>query len=97
MRFELALVVELAILNQEMDDARAAALARVFMASYFGGDSGKTRELNPHLAQTLRALSLRSLCVIVDSEENGITVEPAEWDKFIGLFAQADRRARVFS
>jgi Ser/Thr protein kinase RdoA (MazF antagonist) len=97
MRFELALVIERAILNQEPDDARAAALAGVFLGSYFDEDSARIGEIKPQMPETLRALSLRSLCVIVDSEQNGIAVEPVEWDKFIGLFAQADRRVPVFA
>jgi Ser/Thr protein kinase RdoA (MazF antagonist) len=96
-RFELGLVVERAILNQEADDTRAAALAGVFVDRYFGDDPAETRELKRQMTETLRALSLRSLCVIVDSEANGIAVESAEWDKFIRLFAQAERRAHAFS
>lgn len=96
-RFELALAVERAILNQEADDARAAVLAGAFLDSYFRGDAAQTRELKSQMAETLRALSLRSLCVIADSEAHGIAVEPAEWAKFIALFAQAERRAHLFS
>src|SRR5262249_6660503 len=69
LRFELALVIERAILNQEPDEPRAAALAGIFLGSYFDGDLARIGEIKPQMPETLRALSLRSLCVIVDSEQ----------------------------
>lgn len=96
-RFELALFIERAILNRERNDEAAAALARSFLEAYFEGRPNLVSAFLASGPQTLRALSLRSLCVIVDCERHGVEIEAAEWDKFMSLFAQVDARARVFA
>ena len=93
--FELLLVIERFVFVQTEDDKRALRLARAFLDGYCSdGASIPTKDAPSTM---LRALSLRSLCVLAQGAREGVGVAPLEWKKFFYLERQARRRAGVLN
>lgn len=92
--FELALALERFVLVPLTDDAAARAAGGKLLAAYRdGGGAGKLDDL----AGAMRALAVRSLCVLAMGLDRGEVVPEAEWRKFLELEAQARTRQSVIA
>ncbi len=92
--FELALALERFVLVPLADDAAARAAGGALLTAYreAGGADGLD-----DLAGAMRALALRSLCVLAAGAESGDVAPEAEWRKFLKLEAQAQTRRGVIA
>jgi Ser/Thr protein kinase RdoA (MazF antagonist) len=93
-RFELALILERFILVRT-DDQIATTLGRIFIETYRARVGEGACDLDFDPVGVLRALALRSLCVLALAESRGTSISRAEWDKFFRLERQARERAQA--
>ena len=94
--FDLAVVIQRVFLMQEQDDEVLTHLVNHFIASYGiqnETDLPRIKRLTPDV---LRGLALRAFCVSADCVRLGIEVPDQEWEKFLFLFRQIERRQHVF-
>lgn len=90
--FELALVLERHVLVQH-EDAKSAIEAGSALLAGYGGQ----RPIRFDLVAHLRALALRSLCVLADAEQDGHSPPASEWQKFFQLEMAARNRAETLA
>lgn len=92
--FELALALERFVLVPLADDEAAREAGGVLLAGY--REAGGAEGLDD-LAGAMRALALRSLCVLAAGLDRDAAAPEAEWRKFLALEAQARARHRVIA
>jgi len=93
-RFELALAIERFVLIPEDKDARMIALASALLRGYSDETTASDAACGD-LVNVLRALSLRSLCVLAFGAASGFAVSDGEWRKFFQLENMARTRTTV--
>jgi len=94
-QFELALMVERFVLVRVNDDAIAVDIGRGLLGSYGAEVDTKPQRATTDPVNVLRALALRSLCVLTLAASNGLLVSDREWKKFFQLERQAVERAQT--
>lgn len=92
--FELVLAIERFVLVPLLDDSAAQTVGQCMIVGYKNA-GGIIEMSNP--SQTLRSLSLRSLCVLAEAAQRGVSVPDAEWSKFFDLEAQASARSKTIN
>lgn len=94
--FDLAVVIQRVFLMQERDDEALTRLVNHFIASYGIKDEMELSQMKQLIPDVLRGLALRAFCVSADCVRLGIEVPDQEWEKFLFLFRQIERRQHVF-
>lgn len=90
---ELAFVIERFAITP--DDEQSIRLSQALIYSYFHENKceNKTRF---YLSSLLRGLSIKALLLLTKACVIGMSVSETEWDKFLFLYQQPQRRAELF-
>ena len=94
--YDLAVIVERVFLVQEQDNQVVSHLIDKFLYSYGIHDRTELLRTKQAIPDVLRVLAVRAFCVLVDAAKIGVDVPRQEWDKFLVLFRQVERREHVF-
>ena len=95
---DIAFVIERFILMRTADDNQAYCLAETLISAY---TSQYPEALPPVekgcLVNLLKSLSIRALCLLATLALKDIPVPQNEWDKFVVLYTQAQKRNKLIN
>ena len=91
---DLAMALERFVLVRTSDDGRALSLGHRLLAGY-AEHAAPWRWGAPGLAGILQSLAVRALLLLAGNRAAGRPVAESEWDKFLYLYAETERRAEL--